>query len=309
MNSHPARQCSDAVLMVQPIGFAANPETAASNAFQQQVPATDALARSAAAQFDGLARALRQAGVTVIIVEGRSEPWLPDQVFPNNWLTLHADGTAVLYPMQAPSRRAERRDDVFAQLEREAGFRLRRLIDLSAYEATGRYLEGTGSLVLDRVNHVAFTCRAPRMDAQVAADWALRLGYRLVMFDAVDGNGVPIYHTNVMMSVGSGFSLVCAEAIADAAERRDVLAELEACGREVITASLAQIGCFVGNMLELRAADGSAVIAMSATADAALTDSQRARLTAHGRIVSAPIPDIEKAGGGSVRCMLAEVFT
>lgn len=309
MNSQPSRQCSDAVLMVQPVGFAANHETAASNAFQQQVPATDALARNAAAQFEGLAEALRQAGVTVIIVEGRPEPRLPDQVFPNNWLSLHADGTAVLYPMQAPSRRAERRDDIFAQLQHEAGFTLRRLIDLSAYEASGRFLEGTGSLVLDRVNRVAYACRAPRTDAQVAADWAQRLGYRLVMFDAVDGDGVSIYHTNVMMSVGSGFALVCAEAIAHAAERRDVLAELEAGAREVITASLAQIGCFVGNMLELRAADGSAVIAMSAAAEAALTQSQCARLTAHGRIVSAPIPDIEKAGGGSVRCMLAEVFT
>ncbi len=295
-------------MMVQPVGFGANPETAASNAFQQQVPTTQALATRAAAQFEGLANALREAGVTVIVVEGRPQPWLPDQVFPNNWLTLHADGTAVLYPMQAPSRRAERRDDVFAQLEREAGFRLRRLIDLSAYEAAGRFLEGTGSLVLDRLNHVAFACRAPRTDGQVAADWAQRLGYRLVMFDAVDGARVPIYHTNVMMSVGSGFALVCAEAIANADERRDVLAELEAGGREVILVSLAQIGCFVGNMLELRAADGSAVIAMSAAAEAALTPSQRARLAAHGRIVSAPIPDIEKAGGGSVRCMLAEVF-
>ncbi len=308
MNSQPSRQCSHAVMMVQPVGFTANPETAASNAFQQKVPATDALASSAAAQFNGLAQALREAGVTVIVVEGRAEPRLPDQVFPNNWLTLHADGTAVLYPMQAPSRRAERRTDVFDHLQREAGFKLRRLIDLSAYEATGRYLEGTGSLVLDRVNRVAYACRAPRTDAQVAADWALRLGYRLVMFDAVDGDGVPIYHTNVMMSVGSGFALVCAEAITATDARSEVLAELEAGGREVITASLAQIGCFVGNMLELSAADGTAVIAMSATAEAALTQSQRTRLMAHGRIVSAPIPDIEMAGGGSVRCMLAEVF-
>ncbi|MCC5869962.1 MAG: amidinotransferase [Gammaproteobacteria bacterium] len=309
MNSQSSRQCSHAVLMVQPVGFAANPETAASNAFQQPLPPTDALARNAATQFEGLAQALREAGITVVIAEGRSEPCLPDQVFPNNWLTLHADGTAVFYPMQAPSRRAERRDDVFTQLQREAGFTLRRLIDLSGYEVAGRFLEGTGSLVLDRVNHVAYACRAPRTDEQVAADWALRLGYRLVMFDALDADGVPIYHTNVMMSVGSGFALVCAEAISDPDERHGVLAELEASGREVIIANLAQIGCFVGNMLELRAADGSAVIAMSAAADTALTQSQRDRLTAHGRIVSAPIADIEKAGGGSVRCMLAEVFT
>ena len=309
MQSSIGRQRTSTVLMVRPVTFGANPETALSNTFQRLVVADATLVQQALQQFEALRAVLDEAGVRVIVAEGRDDPFLPDQVFPNNWLSLHEEGTAVLYPMQAPSRRAERRRDVFELLAAAGVFNLRRLIDLTHYEAQGRFLEGTGSLVLDRAQRIAYACRSPRTDAQVAADACLQLGYRLIVFDAVDASGMPVYHTNVLLALGTGFAVLCSEAIEDDAERRRVQAAIAASGREIITASRAQMGRFMCNLLELEAADGSAVIALSAAAEAALQPEQRARLASYGRLATAAIPDIEAAGGGSVRCMLAEVFS
>ncbi|MBX3702358.1 MAG: hypothetical protein KF822_01120 [Steroidobacteraceae bacterium] len=308
MNARAAaeRQCADAVLMIRPARFGANPETAASNRFQQDGAGAGA-AQAARREFDGLVAKLRAAGVEVHVADDTPDPPKPDACFPNNWVSFHADGTAVLYPMMAPSRRAERRPELLERL-RDSGFRLARTLDLSGWESRGEFLEGTGSLVLDRCHRVAYACRSPRTTPAALADFASRLGYRTIVFDARGPAGEPLYHTNVMMAVGEGFAVVCADAIADAADRAAVLGELVAAGHEPVVIGAEAMHGFAGNLLALRARDGAQVIALSDAAWASLPPQARAALERHGRIVAAPIPVIERHGGGSVRCMIAEVF-
>lgn len=305
----PEHQIAPAVLMVRPVAFRGNPETAGSNRFQRRpgTVAPDAEQAAALREFDGLVAALREVGVEVIVEADTPEPHTPDSIFPNNWLSLHADGRAVLYPMMAPSRRGERRLDVVERLASEHGFRVSEILDLSAHEAEGRFLEGTGSLVLDRTHRVAYACLSPRTDLDLLGEFGQRLGYELVAFDATDADGVPIYHTNVMMAIGDGFAVVCAEAIADEEQRRAVLRRLADSGHEVVEISRAQMAAFAGNMLALESADGTQLLAMSARAEAGLTAEQRETLGRHARIVAAPIDSIEDSAGGSVRCMLAEI--
>lgn len=300
------RQCADTVLMIRPARFGANPETADSNRFQQAVPNSDAreVARN---EFDGLVARLRDAGVSVEVADDTPEPARPDACFPNNWLSFHDDGTVVLYPMMAPSRRAERRPEPVAQLL-TAGFHIARTIDLSPWEARGEFLEGTGSLVLDRCHRIAYACRSPRTTALALADFAGRLGYRAVAFDALGPDGRPAYHTNVLMAIGERFAVICDKAITDPAERATVLRELRQAGHEPIRLSIAEMNGFAGNLLALRSTDASPVIAMSDTAWQSLASASRRELERYGRIVTAPIPVIERHGGGSVRCMIAEVF-
>lgn len=299
-------QCAEAVLMVRPARFGWNPETAESNRFQRAgTGAGEALA--AAREFDALAARLAGAGVEVIVADDSPEPVKPDACFPNNWVSFHADGTVVLYPMLAPSRRAERRPEVIDEVKR-AGFRVSRIIDLSLLERRGEFLEGTGSLVLDRPSRTAYACGSPRTTSAALAEFAARLGYRVVAFDALGPDRRPAYHTNVLMAVGEGVAVLCAEAIPDAARRAVVLAALAESGHEVIEIDAAEMGCFAGNLLMLRARDGGARIALSEAAWQALAPDKRRRLERHGGILAAPIPTIERLGGGSVRCMLAEIF-
>jgi hypothetical protein len=227
-------------------------------------------------------------------------------VFPNNWLSLHADATAVLYPMLAPSRRLERRRDILDALVDSCGYRIDHVVDLTGLEARGEYLEGTGSVVLDRVQRVAYACLSPRTHLGALAELARALRYEVVPFRAVDAASRPIYHTNVALSLGTRFAALCTAAIADAAERRSVVARLEASGREVIDLSRAELEGFACNFLELSGANGP-VIAMSAAALRALGAATRGALERYGRFVTADIATIERLGGGSVRCMLAEV--
>jgi hypothetical protein len=304
--SDPRSQCADAVLMVRPARFGSNPQTADSNRFQHAQVIADA-AVLAVREFDGLVRQLSDAGVEVVVAEDLPEPAKPDACFPNNWVSFHADGTVVLYPMLAPSRRAERRPEHLAAVER-AGFRIARTIDLTPLEARGEFLEGTGSLVLDRPARVAYACLSPRTTPAALAEFCAALGYRAVEFDALGPGGRPVYHTNVLMAVGEGFAVLCAEAISDAGHRAAVLRELEHSGHEVIEIDVEEMNRFAGNMLALRARHGGARIAMSETAWRALAPDQRRRLERHGGIVIAPIPTIEWEGGGSVRCMIAEIF-
>lgn len=306
--AHPQSQAAASVLMVRPAAFGANPQTAASNRFQARDAAdVDAAVRkSVAAEFDALSGALERAGVEVCIVDDTPLPAKPDAIFPNNWVSFHADGAAVLYPMLASNRRPERRLDVLETIVRVHGFRIARTIDLSAHEDDAVFLEGTGSLVLDRVNRHAFACLSPRTQLDALGDFAQQLDYEIVGFAASDAGGTPIYHTNVLMCVGTSFAVLCEESIENAARRAAVRQILEGTGHEVIDISREQMNAFVGNMLELRGAKG-AVIAMSAAALAVLTSEQRARLESYGALVSAPIPTIERYGGGSVRCMLAEI--
>jgi len=299
-------QTADAVLMIRPLHFGYNPETAASNFFQRDASAAANVASRAVAEFDGLATALERSGVQVHRFEGQASLALPDEVFPNNWLSLHADGTAVLYPMLSASRRPERRADVLAALRDRHGYRIARILDLTHHEQRGGALEGTGSLVLDRVRRVAFAVWSPRTTPEPLAELAAELGYETVTFNAVDRTGRPIYHTNVLLSLGTRFAALCSHSIADLGERRRVLARLEQTGREVIDLDFDELEAFAGNLLELRGRDGP-LVALSARALAALRSATRTSLERHGRLVSADITAIENHGGGSVRCMLAEV--
>jgi hypothetical protein len=309
MSSGQERQCASAVFMIRPARFGWNPQTQASNRFQAQARADDAeVSASALQEFDSALERLRSAHLDIHVFEDREEPACPDAVFPNNWVSLHADGTVVLYPMLAPARRAERRLDVLWQLEQQGGFAVRRLIDLTHHELAERYLEGTGSVVFDHAGRVAYACLSPRTDAAVLHELCDEIGYRPACFTATDGQGVPIYHTNVMMTIGEDFVLVCEEAVAEP-DRAGLMHALQAGGRRPVRISRAEMASFAGNQLQLRNREGRRVLVVSARGWGGLGESARAVLgSATDEVVALQIPTIESVGGGSVRCMLAEVF-
>ena len=298
--------------MVEPAAFGFNPETAASNAMQRATTEEGAaLTQVAKAESAGLRRALESEGVQVVMAKDTPSPAKPDALFPNNWVSFHADGTLVLYAMLSPNRRLERRAEVVDEVCATLGFGVRRRIDLSVHETSGRFLEGTGSLVLDHVARVAYACRSPRTDASLVHEWARAMNFRAEVFEATDAAGQPYYHTNVMMWIGTRCAIVCAEAIATA-DRERVCASLRASGREVIEIDRAAVNSFAGNMLELATWDealgDSSVLVMSETARAALAGSRLKKLSGCvDTVLAVPIPTIERIGGGGVRCMLAEV--
>jgi len=299
-------QAAPAVLMVRPDRFGHNAETADSNFFQRATNRPSDAAANALREFDTLALALSRAGVRVLEFAGQADAGLPDEVFPNNWLSLHADGTAVLYPLLAPVRRRERRADVLAELRERQGYDIRRVVDLTPFENRGTFLEGTGSLVLDRQRHIAYACLSPRTHALPLAELGRALDYEAVTFRAVDRAGRPIYHTNVLLAIGTRFAAMCSAAIADPAQRRTVVARLADTGHELVELSFDQLESFAGNLLELRGSRGP-VIALSAAALRSLDGAARRTLERHGELVTADVATIERIGGGSVRCMLAEV--
>ena len=297
--------------MVRPKAFGFNAETSATNRFQHPTGDGD-VAAQARAEFDAFAAALRSEGVRVCAVEDTDEPRKPDALFPNNWVSFHADGTVVLYPMQAANRRIERRHDIIDTVVRETGFEVGRTVDLTSHETGGRFLEGTGSLVLDHRARVAYACRSPRTDEVVAREWAREMGFELELFDARDTSGTPIYHTNVVMSVGTRFAVVALGNI-EAGDRERVATRLRAAGLDLIAIDDAEMRGFAGNVLELGSWDEHLgdfrVLAMSRTARRALHPEKFARLSAAvDSVLAAPIHVIERHGGGGVRCMLAEVF-
>jgi hypothetical protein len=301
-------QLASTVMMIRPARFESNPLTAASNRFQGKLSSSPEEQHAIALrEFDGLASALREAGIEVIIVDDTVEPHTPDAIFPNNWISMHADGRVVLYPMEAENRRTERRSDIIDYLNKHAHRQVTEVVDLSAHEDAGHFLEGTGSMVLDRANHVAYACISSRTHLDPLGEFAQRMGYDVVAFDAVDSGAVPIYHTNVLMNVGELLAVICAEAIPRDEQRNAVLARLRETGHDILELTYAQLDAFAGNMLELRNNNGERVLAMSQQAYDSLNEEQRATLAANARIVSAPIDNIESSAGGSVRCMLAEV--
>lgn len=301
-------QSAGAVLMVRPASFGFNPQTAASNAFQQ---VADSAQKSETqervlGEFDAVAAALRRTGVRVLIASDTPLPAKPDAIFPNNWVSFHADGTVALYPMLAPNRRLERREEILEQVVREGGFGVSRTVDLTHRETAGKFLEGTGSLVLDRVHRVAYASLSPRTDLDVLGEFAQLLDYELVTFEARDGAGQPVYHTNVVMAIGSRFAVVCGEAIAQPAHRDAVFDRLRAAGHLIVDISLHQMLEFAANVLELASPDGP-VIALSARAWQSLEPAQKKILESCAAVVPVEIPTIERIGGGGVRCMLAEL--
>lgn len=293
--------------MVRPAAFGYDPETAASNAFQEKSnhspKATNALAQ---AEFDRMVEALRAAEIDVLVIEDSLSPAKPDAVFPNNWFSTHEEGQVVLYPMLSTSRRAERRQEVFDHLL-AAGFEINEVLDLSSYEDRDWFLEGTGSMILDRKNRLSYACLGPRTHPELLETFASELDYETVAFHAEDRNGVAIYHTNVMMALGNGYAVICAEAIVEN-DRGRVLNQLRDTGFELCLLNFEQMAAFAGNMLEVQTKRGSRILVMSQQAHGALDQAQLELLQKHAELVPISVPHIEKVGGGSVRCMMAEVF-
>lgn len=298
-------QTTSHLLMIRPLRFEFNAQTAVNNAFQ--VPDQDKdVAMLAQQEFDNFARLLQSKGIDVSIVNDSPEPHTPDSVFPNNWVSFHADGTVFLYPMFAENRRLERKPGVLDEIRKK--FEIAQLLDLSTYESQDQFLEGTGSMVLDRSQKIAYACLSPRTHLTVLEEFARITGYRMVAFDAVDGNGLPIYHTNVMMCVADRYVVICLDSIRKAEQREMVENEIIQSGKEIIPISLDQMQHFAGNMLQVENAGGEKFLVMSSQAYASLEAGQVAKLEEYNPILHSPLDNIEKNGGGSARCMLAEVF-
>ena len=308
MTSSKESQLASAVLMIRPARFQSNPETAGSNRFQGRSGTSPADQHAAALkEFEALAVVLEGCGVKVLRFDDTAEPHTPDAIFPNNWVSFHSDGTVVLYPMEAPSRRRERRPDIIESLASDHGYVVRQVVDLSHHEASGHFLEGTGSMVLDRPNRIAYACLSTRTHLSPLGEFAQRMDYDIVAFDAADRSGTPIYHTNVLMNIGEEIAVICEESISKAEQRTAVLNQLTQTGHKLVSISYQQLGSFAGNMLELRSESGGRVVAMSDTARQSLTGAQREIIEENAIIVSAAIDVVECSAGGSVRCMLAEL--
>ena len=298
-------QTSDAVLLVRPTAFGFNPETAASNAFARSSADLE-IAGKAALEFDRLADRLQEAGVEVLVLPDADDAATPDAVFPNNWLSFHADGTLVLYPMATPTRRRARRVEAVGELLAQAGFQVRQLIDLSNHEHADRFLEGTGSLILDRPRRHAYASVGPRTHHEVVAEFDRQVGYETTVFDSFDRAGRPIYHTNVLLSLGTNFAVLCPDALPEG-QRGGLIRRVEESGREVISVRFDQLERFACNLIELRSGSGEPLIALSSAARRSFGPDQLRQLERHGRLVDAEIPTIEAVGGGSVRCMIADI--
>jgi hypothetical protein len=294
------------ILMVRPASFGFNPQTANSNAFQKQADPSPEIRDRAIQEFDKMVETLRKEGVNVIVVEDTPEPVKPDAVFPNNWVTFHAEGVAVLYPMEAENRRLERRMDILENLKKK--FQIRDILDLSHHEEKQKYLEGTGSLILDRYNKIAYASLSSRTNTQVLDNFCHLMQYQAVTFFAKDRNGKDIYHTNVVMTLGDKFVVICMDAVTDAFDKEDLLESFKKTRREVIKITHEQMEKFAGNMLSIDNDRGDKLLVMSATSYKALTDSQIKQLLLYAKIVPVEITTIETYGGGSARCMMAEIF-
>ena len=298
------KQSTSHILMIRPVRFGFNEQTASSNAFQTRQKDNN-IEDNALIEFNNFATLLRQNGVDVTVIDDTPEPYTPDSIFPNNWISFHGDGNIFLYPMQAENRRLERRDDIVSDLEDR--FKVHHIIDLSRYEHEGKYLEGTGSMVLDRANKIAYACISPRTDKEVLDVFCEQAGYTAICFDAVDAYGKAIYHTNVLMCVGNRFAVICLDSIANPHERIIVTESLRSTKKEIIDISFEQMNQFAGNMLELQNKKSEPLIVMSQSAFKALTEKQKNTLEEYGKLVYSDINTIEINGGGSARCMIAEV--
>jgi hypothetical protein len=305
----PVAQAARTVLMVRPASFCSNPETLASNTFQRgpAQPAAEILA-AARREFDGALAELLRHGVEVAVLDEAAGAGTPDALFPNNWFSTHQDGQLVLYPMAVPNRRRERRPEALAALAQRHGRQITRTTDLSTLEASAAYVEGTGSLVLDRVHRIAYAARSGRTSAAGVAAACEALGYEALLFSAADAQGRAIYHTNVLMSVGPRLALLGEALIPSALERARLAEALARSGHERLLLSPEQIAAFAGNVLFLESVSGEPLLAISTGAWRSLSGAQRARLERHATPVLCDVATIEQAGGGGIRCMLAEIF-
>jgi len=303
------QQTTSHILMVRPAHFAFNEETAANNAFQSRDGALTAeqMRKNAVKEFDEMVLRLREAGVDVLVAGDSSKPIKPDAVFPNNWITFHQEGFIVTYPMFAPTRRRERRRKVIEAVL-SAGFHSDKRVNLEYNERLSRFLEGTGSIIFDHQNQLAYACISPRTDAELLADLCGRIQYTPVVFSAVDGKDQDIYHTNVMMALGETFVVICLDSVRDAKERAMLLETFKTTGKQVVDITPDQMNRFAGNMLQVRNTAGETILVMSEQAHQSLTPAQIAELEKHTKLLYSPITTIETYGGGSARCMMAEIF-
>jgi hypothetical protein len=303
------RQTTRHILMVRPANFGFNEETAENNAFQSRdgrlSPAE--IRKKAMEEFDRFVAALRAEGVHVIVARDSSRPVKPDAIFPNNWVTFHQEGFLVTYPMFAPTRRRERRRQVLETVLQE-GFRSDRRVNLEFNEKLNRYLEGTGSVIFDHQHRLAYACLSPRTDRALLDDLCAEIGYQPVAFHAVDAEGRDIYHTNVMMTLGETFVVICLDSVRDNAERNLLLQTFRRTEKTVVDITLEQMNAFAGNMLQVRNHRDETLLVMSERAFRALQPAQIRTLGQHTRLFHAPLDTIETYGGGSARCMMAEVF-
>jgi len=303
--SPPHAQSTNSVLMIRPSRFYPNPETAADNAFQRNADGdSKALTLMARKEFDAAVQTLRTAGVNVHVFEDTAEPEKPDAVFPNNWISTHHDGRIALFPMYSALRRPERRQDIIEELGKH--YRVTKVIDYSPFEDQGCCLEGTGSLVFDHLKKIAYVSLSNRSNLNLIHRFAEDFSYEPIVFTSIGSDGQPIYHTNVMMCIGTVFAMIGLEMIPNQAERLQVRAHLEKAGKEIVELSADQIGDFAGNAIELHNRGGEKLLVLSSRAGRALTEDQHERLSRYARLVTLELPTIE-LGGGSARCMIATI--
>lgn len=304
-------QCSSAIMMVRPEGFRFDEQTAANNSFQQEI-AIEGLQAKACAEFDDLVAKIESHGIEVHVMRDGKTNSLPDAVFPNNWVSFHQDGRVVLYPMYAPIRRAERDEEMLHQLRRNASFTFHEIMDYSGAEELNLFLEGTGSMVLDRQHKLAYMCRSERSSVALLNDFCTDFNYKAFSFDAKlekeNGEFQSVYHTNVLLSVGENFAVLCSEIIDNKKELLALRESLEDSGKEIVEITTTQLLNFCGNVIELKNKDGAHFVVMSSKAYHSFTVQQQEVLRKYAQIIHAPIETIEQIGGGSVRCMIAEVF-
>lgn len=305
-------QITNTILMVRPATFRSNEETAVNNYYQKSnVDLSEAeLLEKAQSEFDTFVEKLRDKGVNVVVVNAVEADDTPDAHFPNNWISFHANGTTALYPMFAENRRRERREAVLETLE-EKGFAIENVVDYSSAEAENLFLEGTGSILMDRVNKKAYCALSPRADEELFIEFCEDFEYTPVIFTAnqtVNGERMAIYHTNVMMALGEDLAIICLDSIDDKKERKNVVNHLKADGKEIVAITEEQVTHFAGNMLQVKGADNQSYMVMSADAYQSLTPSQLKTIEKRGPIIYSDLHWIETCGGGSARCMMAEVF-
>lgn len=301
-------QISSHILMVRPANFGYNAETAKNNAFQKKDTRNSAenIKKAAIQEFDQFVKTLQGAGVDVTVIQDTETPLKPDAVFPNNWVSFHQNAAVITYPIYSPLRRLERREDIIEQLGER--FIIKDRYHLENSESHGLYLEGTGSVILDRVHKLAFACLSERTNADLLDKFCVIIGYEKVLFHAVDANGIPIYHTNVMMAIGETFVVICMETIRDPDHAHALRRLFTLKGKEIVEISLAQMSAFAGNMLQVRNQEGNSILVMSSQAYHSLRKDQISKILQHTQILHSPIDTIETYGGGSARCMMAEIF-
>ncbi|WP_336514687.1 citrulline utilization hydrolase CtlX [Pollutibacter soli] len=298
-------QTTSHLLMIRPVNFGYNPETAVNNSFQ--VAGHDANAQDLAVkEFDMLVEKLRSHGMDVNVIDDTPEPYTPDSIFPNNWISFHTKGTICLYPMFATNRRKERKQGVIDSIK--SRFQVTDTIDLTGYEEDNLFLEGTGSMVLDRDNKIAYACLSPRTDLKVLNDFGEQMDFDIIPFISVDALGKEIYHTNVMMCVADKYVVICLDSIRDEKQKTEVTESINRSGKKIIAISYKQMESFAGNMLQVENAEGKKFLVMSSQAYYSLNPEQVKELEHFNPIIHSPLENIETNGGGSARCMIAEVF-